>query len=409
MFVDDDICISEIQNTSDSAFGTLIHEYVHYIQHLTTLFGVRICDMYHRISLLYRAYIQEHDVIKLPLHIWEKDKNISIYLEDLQKIAGSKSSDFNIDAADINNANIESAEKNRTAVCIGCYDYENGKIHEQGLRFGYHCVIESMAHEIQKLFVSELHHPKVPYSTAEMILREYYPNALNDNKLIVSICLCALHWNNPGVGFFKVTDIAKDNPDWNGLELYKHIAQDYCVSFKGEEVPRYRLMLHFLNEFKVNLEQLLGTKLNYYKKVLENCCIEARKSTSRLLEAIYDPSLINNKSKLYNCLVDYYGYPLIDANNYTIIPTIKIVGGREKPYLETAVLFGWELILNRVCELNQEKACERLPICSKGIYTDPENCKVSEYCSYAPWKNKGKCPFTQCLEYFGFQEKEFIG
>ena len=43
MFVDDDVSIPDVENMSDDAFGTLIHEYVHYIQHITTLFGIRTC------------------------------------------------------------------------------------------------------------------------------------------------------------------------------------------------------------------------------------------------------------------------------------------------------------------------------------------------------------------------------
>lgn len=55
MFVDDDVSIPDVENMSDDAFGTLIHEYVHYIQHITTLFGIRTCSMFHKISILYRA------------------------------------------------------------------------------------------------------------------------------------------------------------------------------------------------------------------------------------------------------------------------------------------------------------------------------------------------------------------
>ena len=48
MFVDDVVAIPDVENMTDTAFGTLIHEYVHYIQHITTLFGIRTCSIFHR-------------------------------------------------------------------------------------------------------------------------------------------------------------------------------------------------------------------------------------------------------------------------------------------------------------------------------------------------------------------------
>lgn len=405
MFVYDDVCIPDVQNMSDSAFGTSMHEYVHYVQHLTTLFGIRICDMFHRMSIMYREYMSKEHIIHLPLHLWEKDEHLSQFLTHFKNVSGSKHCNFNIDAVDVNETNIDIARKNKTAVTIGCYDFENNRIYENGFDFGYVCVMESMAHEIQKTLVPDVFHPEVPYCTAELILKEYYPEILNDSKLITSICYCALHWDNPGVGFFDVVNLAKRNPSWNGIELYKHIAQDFAVSCNGKQMPRYRLILLFLDDFKKDLEQVLGTDLDYYKSVINNCIKETCSSTSKLLDILYNvPS--DDKKTLFSSLADFYGYPIIDANNCTILPK-NMVGAEGKPYLETAVLFGWELILARLLETDGEKACERLSKCSKGIYSNPDQCKVSEYCEYAPWLNTEACPFTQCMKYYRF-ENEFI-
>ncbi len=406
MFVDDDVCIPEVQNMSDSAFGTLMHEYSHYIQHITTLFGIRICDIFHKMSIIYREYILEHDVIQLPLCLWENDEHLSQFLVHFNNVSGCKSCNFHIDAVDINESDIELARANKSAVKIGCYDFENNKVYESGFNFGYVCVMESMAHEIQKILTPDIFHPEIPYCAAELILREYYPEISKDSRLIASICYCALHWDNPGVGFFEVVNIAKRNPALNGIELYKHIAQDYSVSFKGKSMPRYRLIVSFLLEFIKNLEQVIGNHLDYYKSVMENCIDEACSSTSRLLEVLYNIQP-NDKKALFNSLTGFYGYPVIDAKNYTFLPK-KVVDGRERPYLETAVLFGWELILTRLLEINGNKECDRLPICSKSIYSNPEQCKVSEFCRYAPWNNTEECPFTQCMKYYKFNDKKLI-
>lgn len=251
-----------------------------------------------------------------------------------------------------------------------------------------------------------MHHSTIPYCAAEIVLEKYYPELVNDNLMIASICYCALHWDNPGVGFFEVVDIVKQHPEWDGRQLYKHIAKDYAINIQGHQMPRYMAVVKFLDEFIHGLENLLGTNLEYYNSVVVNCKVEAMKSESFLLDVLYNvPS--EKKQIIFNSLVNFYGYPVIDANNCTILPK-RDIEGQETPYLETAVLFGWELILSRIREVEGKKACDRLDICQKGIYDAPESCAVSEYCVSEPWKNTNTCPFTECMKYFGFTGKRII-
>lgn len=405
MFVDDEVSIPDVDKMTDGAFGTLIHEYVHYIQHITTLFGIRTCSMFHKISILYRAYISEHDRIELPLDLCTKDEYIKHYLEYYKNVSGTKSFGCNVDAVDISPNDIEEAKKNRTAVKIACYDFANNAIYEDKVYFGYICIMESMAHCIQHLFCNDLNHAPIPYCSAELILKEIYPQISTDNRLIASICYCALHWDNPGVGFFEVVEILRHNPEWNGIQLYQHIAQDYSVRYKGKPMPRYRLVQEFLNDFKLYLKQLLGVELDYYKKVMDSCAIEGGTSTSVLLDAIYNIPL-DDKREFFKTLANQYGYPLIDANNVTVLPNNGFDDKHSKPYIETAVLFGWELLLSRFMENGGKRECDRLPICMKGIYSNP-NCVVSQECSTAPWLKKEACPFTECMKYYQMNTKTF--
>ena len=158
--------------------------------------------------------------------------------------------------------------------------------------------MESMAHCIQHLFCEELNHASIPYCSAELVLKELYPQISTDYKLIASICYCALNWDNPGVGFFEVVEILKHNPGWNGIQLYQHIAQDYSVKYEGESMPRFRLLQKFMNDFILYLKQLLGVELDYYKKVMDSCILEAGTSMSVLLDAIYNVAL-DDKRKFF--------------------------------------------------------------------------------------------------------------
>lgn len=405
MYVDDDICYPNVADMEDSSYATFIHEYVHYIQHLITLFGIRMCDMNHRMYILYRDYIDKHDEIQLPLHLWKSDPKLMSFRQHFASVAGDRECSHNVSAVNVYNQDIEDARKNKTAVKIGVYDFDNEKIIEDGFRFGYFCIIESMAYSIQSIINEEVILDTIPYHAVGLLLKELLPEYSEDPRMIASICLSSLHWDNPGVGFFEVLKILKERGFNNGLDLYKAIARDYSVKFGGKETPRYRLVVKFLSELKESLEQTLGTKLDYYKRVFDSCITEAGCGTSRLLEVLYEGD-ISDKSRFITDLADYYGFPMVDANNMSALPTRTILG-REVPYLETACCCGMELIISRIIEVNREKRCRRWPICSKNMYSEPEKCLATEECLIRPWEKTEKCLFTEGLRYYGWDKKHF--
>ena len=161
-----------------------------------------------------------------------------------------------------------------------------------------------------------------------------------------------------------------------------------------------------MNDFILYLKQLLGVELDYYKKVMDSCVLEAGTSMSILLDAIYNVAL-DDKRKFFETLANQYGYPLIDANNATVLPNKSFDDKYPKPYIETAVLFGWELLLSRFMEFDGKQECDRLPICMKDMYSN-SNCVVSQQCSTAPWLKKEACPFTECMRYYQMSNKTFV-
>ena len=403
MYVEGRVTYPDINTMSDHEFSIFLHEYVHYIQHLTTLMGIRICDMNQRLYLLYRGYFESHEDIPVPLHLWNEDHNLFSFREMFRKVSGSQSCPFHIDEVEVKSADIIEAKRSRTAVSIGCLDYENDKVEENAFQFGYRCVIEGMAHEIQQLFYPDVQHSVVPYTAVELILKSRKSRYKDDSRMIASICLCALHWDNPGVGFFEVLDILEKYDFTNGVELYQHVARDYAVEYNGETMPRFRLMQRFLVEIKKDLEVLLGVPLKYYNKVFDSCINEAGYAESYLLKLLYEENL-NDKNGFCEKLIDFYGIPTISAEDMIILPRNHMTG---KPYLETASLLGWELIIRRILEKDGDTACGHYKICSENQYTEPDKCLITEDCMCRQWKKTEKCLFTQALHYYGMDRKKF--
>ena len=405
MYVDDNIDLENLGNMSLSAYATFVHEYIHYIQHITSLYGIRMSDMYNRVFARYRDYIRNNDIINIPLKLWEKDKEIHQFICHFNKIEGNKTTDFNISDIEIDEREISIADREKTAVWIGCYDFENDKADEHGFRFGHRCVVEGMAHAIQSIINKNVGHKTIPYHAVELIIGKTIPQIVEDKKLIASICLCALLWDNPGVGFFEVLKVLKQYPNWSGKDLYQSVIRDYAVSHKGQAMPFYRLLTIFSNDFKGSLEALMGTNLEYYSQVINNCILDSSICHHQLIDVLYDCD-ISNREVFKEKLLNHYGYPFIDGKNQSALP-LKVEDGKLSPYKESAILYGIELIMARLLLYNQKKECKRYPICSSTMFIEGAKCDATKECLSYQWKKETPCVFTETLRYFGIKEKDY--
>ena len=403
MYVDDNIDLENLDDMTLSAYATFVHEYIHYIQHITSLYDIRTSDMYNRVFAKYRDYIRNNDIINLPLKLWEKDNDIHQFIYHFNKIEGNKTTDLNISDIEIDEREISIAEKEKTAVWIGCYDYDNNKAEEYGFQFGHRCIVEGMAHAIQSIINSEINHAIIPYHAVELIIGKTLPDIVQDKKKIAAICLCALLWDNPGFGFFQVLELIKSHPNWDGKELYKSIVQDYAVSYNGQQMPYYRLLQLFSNDLKGSFKVLLGSDLEYYSLVIENCILDCSKCHHRLIDFLYDYDICD-REVFREQILNHYGYPFVDGKNQSAFP-LKSINGNKSAYKETAIIYGIELIMARV--MSGTKECKRYPVCSSTMFIEGVKCDATEECLSSQWKKKESCVFTEALRYFGIKDKKF--
>ena len=262
-----------------------------------------------------------------------------------------------------------------------------------------------MAHAIQSMINNDVSHAIIPYHAVKLIISKTMPDIAQDNKKIASICLCALLWDNPGIGFFEVLKLFKQHPNWDGKDLYQSVIRDYAVSYKGKSMPFYRLLNIFSNDFKGSLEALMGTDLEYYSQVINNCILDCSKCHHQLIDFLYDCN-ISDREIFKEKLLNHYGYPFIDGKNQSVLPK-NMVGGKMSAYKESAILYGVELIMARLLTYNKKKECRRYPICSSTMFLEDAKCDATEECLSTQWKKNKPCIFTETLRYFGIKDKNY--
>lgn len=217
MILNEHIDFSEEGLGDDKSFSIFVHEYVHYYQHFATLYGSQYCKMSNLLFIETREFLKRAQKIELPFGIWEHHEGIANYRKSVNDIRGSIDCSHIIGDIEIDRREIEIADKEKKAVMIGVYDYSENEAYENGFYFGYYCIIESMAHMIQKMIYPDAEHNQIPYEAVEIVCDYCCPEIKDDARQMVTMCMCALMFDNPGVGFFTVVDFAKEHTNLKGV------------------------------------------------------------------------------------------------------------------------------------------------------------------------------------------------
>lgn len=393
MFVDGEIA-DPISDSTDVVLGKLIHEYVHYWQHLATLLGLNICIAFAKLGISFIEFCREQEEIELPIKLRDIAPHVGAFDDYLKKLRGDKSARCEVDDIEIYNRNIASARRDKTSVKIGAYDYKNNVALDEAFNFGYICVIETMAHLIQKRINPNVEHDIVPYLSGIKVY-EYITgrntSSPQEENLIITLCYVALQHDNPGVAFIEGAYVIRDEniTDWNNL--YERIMNSLII-INGKEISFKQALINFLNEYEIYLQASIGTELVYYNKVLENIKIEIANDRHIFLDVVFSGE-ISNPKLLEEKLFDYYGYPFIEDNKTNFLP----------PIIDSAALRGLEILMTRFQYKRPDTICPWYQICSKKE-DDPI---VTIECRENQWDKTEKCLFTEALRYFRLSEKKF--
>lgn len=413
---DYDICISEngeldTKNLSQKEYGVLLHEYIHYIQHLLTLFGICRCKMFNLCFLKLLQYIHSLDIIPLPIILSKIDNGIENYENSLSKTLGTQYySSHNVDAVEVSDSMLKLAKASNSSVKIGIYDYINDEAVDNEIDFGYWGIIESMAHMIQRKAdpCIDSSHNAVPYRMVELICASEYPSLCDNENLMISLCICALMFDNPGTAFFDVADYAIKHRIENGRELYSYVLDNFSINYKDETIPLKKAIPLFLEELLISINGIIGIKVDYLNLVVQSCKNEVECCQSYLLNILYN-NHINFAKDSVNMLIKKYGLPLIQANNVILMPNSS--KDNTLPYSETARLLGVEILYKRIVSTNTK--CPWYSVCSmkQDLSEEEKNSLITDLTSYEclfdQWKKSQTCLMTQTIKYYQLDTKTF--
>lgn len=315
MYVYSDINSEKIAELDSIKKGTFMHEYLHYVQFINTIFGLSYGIIYNNYFSYCREYFSNSNDIQIPLKITKDYPILKQYLDRYKNLKGDKSNiPIEVERIIVSQEEISNAKKNKSSVKVTLHETNTGDTYT--LNFGYLCIIESMAHIFQRFYDPTVEHSQIPYLSVELLVEFIFPEILEDKKLLYSICLCSLMYENPACGFFQILEIIKQNPRMNGIHLYKHMI-DMKIVRPNKTQRMQDIFIDFIEDYKYNIQTAIGGELEYFSEVFENCKSEILSGENLILKLLYESDITSNES--IDFILNFYGIPLVDSNEVTLM------------------------------------------------------------------------------------------
>lgn len=369
---------------------TLVHEYIHFLQDISTTSGINQANFLHQRLMEYLHEAAAGDTfINCDIHF--QNHEVARKQRDLNDYYNGD--DNHIKISGIQNIKCEEYEY---IECLppgeeypSIYMYYNDD--ENSYLFGRFCILESMAYLIEKNLLKSI--PRInelPYNGCEMMCQYFYPQLLETPNILLAVCELSLMHYNSGLMFFKIiTDMKKNNYKFSSIEDF--IRSYFCrCDFLWHNYKKQ------IENFIKTIDALYGEpsmtlgNLNIHLKSIIKKALKKRMQINNG-DALFISRLIENP-QLLDDYVREFDVPIINGNDVTATGTSNDMLYMKIPYAVFRVL----TTSDNQCILKRD--CQRA-----------NNSLVDETCTKEPWKQSEKegpiCPFGIFWHRFSLEGK----
>lgn len=386
---------SAFEKFFDKDFSIFVHEYIHFLQDVCTIYGLNNMYVYSEYirfatNKIYKSENKEftspitpkednQDNIFLNKRICKLTNGDTATIKEVERIIEITT---NEESTGVSGSDVDSIE----CIIVTCIDNLG---EEQYISFGAESIMENMAYMMEQMICNEYEtSPDYPYSFAEKIVEFLYPELGADKLNILALCDSSLLYNNPGKVFVQYIQEMKSK-GW--------------LPTKPEDI--YDQILPRKNTLNGgSIEITIEDNYKQLSKIVRN----------QVKGYFNDPVLFNDIRTWVDQLV-YKGQEMRFKNKYFIL---DIARGGSEAFVDFVKYFGTPLISNRIgeCTLvypenpdgveigyfyaigqiisfleSGNPKCELLSICTR--YGN----EIDNRCNVTPWercRDKFLCPYA---------------
>lgn len=370
--------------------GTLTHECCHFLQDITTNFGVMGITAY---SLALQDLIQHAKIDKKILHIPVRSCNMSVltYHKYMLSLWGNF---YVMNSTEIMNYNLLSS---RCQSYPDIYELQlnNGKT----IHFHTFMILESMAKSLElSLYPNTIEPMHYPYMICNKLIKHIHKDFQDSPENVLALCDATLMHTNPGVLFVESLEVMKDK----GIIL-NDMHEIYNFIEEEPELRPYRRLpyegyhTHHVLAFRniKNLCELMGLESGWILQGLKNA-LYLRNTRPRFWTSVLQGTSQKDRLSTFNNIMQEVGFPVVyDRKGHIYVQGVK----------NENELFGYNIfrVIHFLYDLlaQGETMCDLYSYCTSN---DDMREFVGRNCFFEPWKQVDdgkKCLFAVIWKQLG--------
>jgi hypothetical protein len=383
-------------------FSTFLHEYVHFLQDVTTINGlantIHYIDMIQEVN--YEVIHSGRADFKVPF-AFSNANNIQANKQLRNIYAGyQKPIDYiKYDSYQVLHQVVKDKEGNEHYPEIYKVHYYTRSGIKLSFNFGWICLTEYVAHAIQNKFVPGTDHSDVPYVAPELIIHKEYPEFGSDTMMIAALCDASLMSYHPAQVFFKTIQQMKADKfiPATPKEVYDYAYAS--ISFRNGTGAVSTSVLYEQTAERADRQladalksDIFAPNLRWVKHVFASAKKLRLENPSFITDLVNSPGQL---SETFYAVFGKLGTPFFTNKNYSggFVPPKNLSHEGIQPYQL--------LVFKEIIDVfHGKRHCGLYQFCKQR----PDRDITNHNCLTAPWKRgveEDLCPFGQFWKTWG--------
>lgn len=303
---------SQLRKLSVRDLGTFFHEYVHFIQNISTLWGIKTGIMTNNLMCDLFTATQNASEIHIPFQEFIPDPRIQLELDFYKRTRGADGTTYKNWVIDVTQPISISVKEDRSQawpiplkqVWLDV-TFQAGRTEQ--IQLGSTIVLESMAALCQSYIDPSAEHPDVPYNVVQILANQHFPKIAGDKKKLICLCYLALFSMNPGWQFIDLLYYAENNREKSGIELFDEFVNETMLKVQGQRVNVIEFFDYIIDGYKKSIKGLIGIEIDYLNHILDN--VRLSRNQAPLISVLNDANPIGVEH--IEALITYLSVPFV--------------------------------------------------------------------------------------------------
>jgi len=381
----------DLNQMSQQDLGIFLHEYVHYLQNISTPYGIFEAVALNEAAVETFIDIAPKEEIELPYDAPQSDK-LKMRLDWLKDTNGQpiKTQD-NLLQVDENKdflmgvLNHTIHGRNCPLIALEFHD-KQGIVHRRII--GALDIKEAMAAAYQSLIDPNADHPDIPYNLLRMYCKQAFPSVGTDVKKFICLCYLSLFSLDPAYQFVNLCYQAEEKKDQSGFKFFDEYMNNRHVITGDKSMKPWEHYNELLVQYRESIQGLLRCETPYIDTIFVR--LRMTDGNVPLLNVLNTNEAFTSEN--VKALVNVLGIPYLHAQGRGwFFPSLDGVGASDVVKL-VGMTWLYQFLITK--DSGKMRICPLVSMCGQ----------FGDYCYDQPWLERG-CSFEIIGDEIGLKNK----